>query len=331
MRGAVEERVRRVAVELDVGATHYALSRWHRASSRPRRSSRGRTRPSSCWRTTRALPSRRRGSLPARRRRRRRTSMPRTRRPSSSSTARSSLVLGSEERVAGAGTVVVVPPGVAHTFRADGEVRFLDIHTPSTGYGSFVRALSAAEDENELARARAAFDQQAPPDGGADASAVVVVRTGGGRRGDHGPSRSPRDAARGHGAPDADGVRLRAGPAGAPAHMSTTTTRTRSSWSRASSRSPSRTVPLRAPAGRSCSSAARCRPLVRQLERRGRALLQRPCAAPAASGLPARAEPAASTSTSRRRAAGSIRATRWSSGPSPRAPERWTPRRVARP
>ena len=90
------------------------------------------------------------------------------------------LVLGSEERVAGAGTVVVVPPGVVHTFRADGEARFLDFHTPSTGYGTFVRALSAAEDENELAQARAMFDQQAPPAGdGADASAVVVVRTGG--------------------------------------------------------------------------------------------------------------------------------------------------------
>jgi quercetin dioxygenase-like cupin family protein len=90
------------------------------------------------------------------------------------------LTLGSEERVAGAGTVVVVPPGVAHTFRADGEVRFLDFHTPSTGSGSFVRALFAAQDENELARARATFDQQAPPSGGGDdASAVVVVRTGG--------------------------------------------------------------------------------------------------------------------------------------------------------
>lgn len=91
------------------------------------------------------------------------------------------LVLGSEEKVADAGTVVVVPPGVVHTFRADGEVRFLDFHTPSTGYGAFVRALSAAEDEDELARARAAFDQQIPPSGGGggDASAVVVVRTGG--------------------------------------------------------------------------------------------------------------------------------------------------------
>ena len=90
------------------------------------------------------------------------------------------LVLGSEERVAGAGTVVVVPPGVVHTCRAEGEARFLDFHTPSTGYGTFVRALSAAEDENELAQARAMFDQQASPAGdGADASAVVVVRSGG--------------------------------------------------------------------------------------------------------------------------------------------------------
>jgi quercetin dioxygenase-like cupin family protein len=90
------------------------------------------------------------------------------------------LVLGSEERVADAGTVVVVPPGVAHTFRADGEARFLDFHTPSCGYGTFLRALSAATGGEGHGRARAAFDQQAPPTGGdADASAVVVVRAGG--------------------------------------------------------------------------------------------------------------------------------------------------------
>jgi quercetin dioxygenase-like cupin family protein len=90
------------------------------------------------------------------------------------------FVLGSEETVADAGTLVVVPPGVAHTFRADGEVRFLDVHTPSTGYGTFVRALSVAADEDELAQARAAFDQQAPPPAGdADPAGVVVARTGG--------------------------------------------------------------------------------------------------------------------------------------------------------
>src|SRR4029078_11001493 len=44
MRGAVEERVRRMAVELDVAA-HYALPRWHRASRRPGSPSRGQIRP----------------------------------------------------------------------------------------------------------------------------------------------------------------------------------------------------------------------------------------------------------------------------------------------
>jgi quercetin dioxygenase-like cupin family protein len=84
------------------------------------------------------------------------------------------------ETVAGAGTLVVVPPGVVHTFRVEGEARFLDFHAPSSGYGVFVRALSAATDEDELARARAAFDQQAPtPSGGADPAAIVVTRTGG--------------------------------------------------------------------------------------------------------------------------------------------------------
>lgn len=85
------------------------------------------------------------------------------------------------EIVADAGTLAVIPPGVAHTFRAEGEARFLDFHAPSTGYGAFVRALSVAADGNELARARAAFDQRAPTsDGGVEASAVVIARTGGG-------------------------------------------------------------------------------------------------------------------------------------------------------
>jgi mannose-6-phosphate isomerase-like protein (cupin superfamily) len=84
------------------------------------------------------------------------------------------------ETVAGAGTLVVVPPEVVHTFRVEGAARFLDFHAPSSGYGVFVRALSAATDEDELARARAVFDQQAPtPSSGADPAAIVVTRTGG--------------------------------------------------------------------------------------------------------------------------------------------------------
>jgi quercetin dioxygenase-like cupin family protein len=83
------------------------------------------------------------------------------------------------ETVAGSGTLVVVPPGVVHTFRVEGEGRFLDFHAPSSGYGAFVRALSAAADEDELARARAAFDQQAPNSSdGADPAGVVVAGVG---------------------------------------------------------------------------------------------------------------------------------------------------------
>jgi quercetin dioxygenase-like cupin family protein len=89
--------------------------------------------------------------------------------------------LATEQTNAEAGTLVVVPPGVAHTFRADGEARFLDFHAPSTGFGDFARALAAAADEDELARARAAFDQHPTQDtGGSDVSSVVVVRLGGG-------------------------------------------------------------------------------------------------------------------------------------------------------
>jgi quercetin dioxygenase-like cupin family protein len=88
------------------------------------------------------------------------------------------FLLESDETVAGAGVLVIVPPGVAHTFRVESEARFLDLHAPSSGYGAFVRALSAAADDEELARAHAAFDQQAPPADGADPAGVVVVRTG---------------------------------------------------------------------------------------------------------------------------------------------------------
>jgi len=91
------------------------------------------------------------------------------------------FVVSSDETVAGAGTVVVVPPGVVHTFTTDGQARFLDCHAPSRGYGTFLRALTAAVDEDEQARARAAFDQHpAPVRGGvADPASIAVVRIGG--------------------------------------------------------------------------------------------------------------------------------------------------------
>jgi quercetin dioxygenase-like cupin family protein len=61
-----------------------------------------------------------------------------------------------------AGTWVQVPAGVPHTFAltGDGPVRFLDVHTPGCGFGDFARALHRATSDDELAAARAAFDQE---------------------------------------------------------------------------------------------------------------------------------------------------------------------------
>lgn len=72
-----------------------------------------------------------------------------------------SFTVGDSEVRASAGSWVQVPPGVAHTFAPTGssEARFLNVHTPSSGFGDFLRALHLARDEDELAAARAAFDQ----------------------------------------------------------------------------------------------------------------------------------------------------------------------------
>ena len=82
-----------------------------------------------------------------------------------------------DEAVAGADTVVVVPPGVVYTFRAESDARFLDVHAPSSGYGDFVRALSA-EADGQRASARGGLDRQ-PGAGGATPSSVVIDRTRG--------------------------------------------------------------------------------------------------------------------------------------------------------
>jgi mannose-6-phosphate isomerase-like protein (cupin superfamily) len=62
-----------------------------------------------------------------------------------------------------AGAWVQVPPGVQHTFALTGPdaVRFLNLHTPSCGYGAFLRGLHEARTDDELAALRAAFDQEA--------------------------------------------------------------------------------------------------------------------------------------------------------------------------
>jgi quercetin dioxygenase-like cupin family protein len=89
------------------------------------------------------------------------------------------FLLENAETTAEAGTWVVVPPGLVHTFRVDEAAAFLDLHCPSSGYGAFVRALSSATDEEELTRARDAFDQQGPPSGGGIDTSRVIVRTPG--------------------------------------------------------------------------------------------------------------------------------------------------------
>lgn len=74
------------------------------------------------------------------------------------------FVVECKEMVAGADTIVVVPPDVEHTFRAESEARFLDVHAPSSGYGAFVSALSA-EAGGQQASAHGAFDRQPGADG----------------------------------------------------------------------------------------------------------------------------------------------------------------------
>jgi mannose-6-phosphate isomerase-like protein (cupin superfamily) len=60
-----------------------------------------------------------------------------------------------------AGAGVHVPPSTPHTFtRGPGDVRFLSVHTPSCGWGDYLRALHKARTDDDRARARAAFDQE---------------------------------------------------------------------------------------------------------------------------------------------------------------------------
>jgi hypothetical protein len=47
------------------------------------------------------------------------------------------------------------------SFPGSEDARFLSVHTPSCGWGDFLRTLHDARDEGELAAARAAFDQVA--------------------------------------------------------------------------------------------------------------------------------------------------------------------------
>lgn len=73
-----------------------------------------------------------------------------------------SFSLNGSELLAEPGSWVHVASGVTHTFSFPGlgAVHFLAVHTPSCGWGDYIRALHSARNEDELAAARAAFDQE---------------------------------------------------------------------------------------------------------------------------------------------------------------------------
>jgi mannose-6-phosphate isomerase-like protein (cupin superfamily) len=80
---------------------------------------------------------------------------------------------GEELHAAPAGTLVLVPAGVVHTFRNDGSAtaRFLNVHAPSMG---FAESLRAARDGRDFR-----WDSFDPPADGGRPAADVIVRGSG--------------------------------------------------------------------------------------------------------------------------------------------------------
>lgn len=105
---------------------------------------------------------------------------------------------GGGERVrAPAGSFVLVPPGVVHTFRNEGpgNARFLNLHAPSMGFDRHLRAMRDGDDP-----ATEDFDTFDPPaDGGLPASAALVRRPDEGERLALGPSSAVVKAGSEHG------------------------------------------------------------------------------------------------------------------------------------
>ena len=137
-----------------------------RPPGRPRRSSAAsaRGRPACAWccsPTSRRSGSRRRGASPAARRRRR-TSTAATSSRSTCSRAswRSPPATASSGRGPGRGCRCRRASRTRVSVPGAEPVRFLDVHTPSCGFGAFLRALGDAGNE-DCAAARAAFDQEA--------------------------------------------------------------------------------------------------------------------------------------------------------------------------
>jgi quercetin dioxygenase-like cupin family protein len=81
-------------------------------------------------------------------------------------------------------TWACVPPEVVHAFEVTGDdpARFLVLHTPSSGYGDFVRGLAAD------------FDQQPPPEYATGDPGLVLIRRVGGAEGEKITDRPERRA-----------------------------------------------------------------------------------------------------------------------------------------
>jgi quercetin dioxygenase-like cupin family protein len=69
------------------------------------------------------------------------------------------LTLGERELRAPAGSWAQVPAGVPHSISFPEPSRVLNVHTPSCGFGAFLRALHGGADEQTAAE-RSGFDQQ---------------------------------------------------------------------------------------------------------------------------------------------------------------------------
>jgi quercetin dioxygenase-like cupin family protein len=68
------------------------------------------------------------------------------------------ITAGGEALRAGAGTWVELPAGLPHGASFDSPARFLSLHAPGCGYGAYLRALAAGDDE-DAAAARTGFDR----------------------------------------------------------------------------------------------------------------------------------------------------------------------------
>jgi len=89
--------------------------------------------------------------------------------------------LENEQRIVEPQSWIQVPRGVVHTFGTAGDepARFVNVHTPSCGLGTYMRGLMVARDDGDRRRVWQDFDARPASEGGLDPTTVVVCRLGG--------------------------------------------------------------------------------------------------------------------------------------------------------